>query len=351
MKCPMPVLVVLNEKGSAITRLPYDPQTIKQDFPKLDLIPREVDFINKEDGRFGIVKSTIQNILCRQLDHLPLKIPVNWNKVRTELYRLRDRAHRNHINAVEFATICEQNEVGNKQSCDDLSQLLHDLGVILHFHEDPALADFVVLNPQWATKAVYEIMKHEEVANHNPGRFDRAMLRKVWTDCHFSDEEQGKLLNLMLKDNFEVCFKATENGQEIFIVPQLLPSARPAGFDWQSEKTTLRYTYQYPFMPKGIIGRLIVRLHEDIETATGRKIVWEKGMFLKKDVCRAYITETENPNDGLKRIRIEIQGEKAEDRKCLLRDVRQGTRAHSLPLFSCFKSFPEDFLLLPGVLC
>jgi internalin A len=323
MKRPMPVLVVLNEKGSAITRLPYDPQTIKQDFPKLDLIPRAVDFINKEDGRFGAVTSTIQHILCRQLDHLPLKIPVNWNKVRTELYRLRDRAHRNHINAAEFAAICTHNGVDKKQSRDDLSQLLHDLGVILHFHEDPALADFIVLNPQWATNAVYEIMKHEEVANHNPGRFDQAMLRKVWTDCHFSDEEQSKLLNLMLKDNFEVCFKASENGQKIFIAPQFLPSQRPAGINWQPEKTALRYIYQYPFMPKGIIGRLIVRLHEDIETASGRKIVWEKGMLLKKDGCRAYITEAENPSDGLKRIRIEIQGKKAEDRKYLLRDVRQ----------------------------
>ncbi|GJL84110.1 MAG: hypothetical protein DHS20C01_37440 [marine bacterium B5-7] len=322
MKRPMPVLVLLNEKGSAITRPPYDPQTIKQDFPELALTRRDVDFA-KKDGRFAVVTSTIQEILCHQLDHLPLKIPIDWNKVRTELYRYRDQEHRNHINAAEFAAICEENGVNNKQSRDDLSQLLHDLGVILHFHEDPALADFIVLNPQWAANAVYEIMRHEEAAQHNPGRFDRALLRQVWTDCRFSDEEQGKLLNLMLKDNFEVCFKATENGQEIFIAPQLLPSERPAGFDWQLEPTVLRYIYQYPFMPKGIIGRLIVRLHEDIEAVDARKIVWEKGMLLNKDGCRACIIETENPSDGLKRIRIEIHGKKAEDRKYLLRGISQ----------------------------
>ncbi|MBK8193474.1 MAG: hypothetical protein IPK76_09770 [Lewinellaceae bacterium] len=62
----------------------------------------------------------------------------------------------------------------------------------------------------------------------------------------------------------------------MYIAAQLLPDKRPDEYEWAPEKTTLRYTYQYPFMPKGIIGRLIVRLHEDIESRDGRKIVWKK---------------------------------------------------------------------------
>jgi hypothetical protein len=336
----LPVLVVLNERGSAITRLPYDTETVREDYPKLDVIRREVDFQIKTDGRFNALRDTIQDILCRRMSHLPLQFPNNWNEVRLELYRLREKE--NHIDSVRFERICSDCGVTEKQSRIDLSRWLHDLGVILHFQEDPALADFMVLNPQWASNAVYEIMRHPEVLS-NAGRFQRSLLRKVWTQSGYSDSEQGKLLNLMLKDNFEVCFQTHEHGREIFIAPQLLPDNRPETYRWQQEKTTLRYTYQYPFMPSGIIGRLIVRLHEDLEMSQERKMVWVKGAILAKDGCRAQISEAEDPKDGRKLIRIEVQGDGAEERKNALRDIRlELDRIHdrSFPTLSVFQKIP-----------
>ena len=335
----LPILVVLNEKGNPIARLPYDPENVREDFPKLELIKREVDF-GKKDGRFDALRSTIQDILCHKLGHLPLKFPAHWNEVRLALYRLRET--QNHLDSAEFKRICTEKGVHEPQSRADLSQWLHDLGVILHFHEDPALADFIVLNPQWAANAVYEIMRHEAVLQ-NDGRFDRKMLREVWTVCQFSDAEQAKLLNLMLRDNFEVCFKATEQGHEIYIAPQLLPDQRPKEYQWSAEKSALRYTYQYPFMPNGIIGRLIVRMHEEIETSNGRKIVWGKGAVLKKDGCRAQIFESFDPSDGRKLIKIEVQGDRPEDRKNVLRDIRQELdRIHirSFPALKVFQKIP-----------
>lgn len=335
----LPVLVVLNEKGNPIARPPYDAAAAREDYPKLELIKREVDFGNK-DGRFEALRSAIQDVLCHKLAHLPLKFPKKWNNVRLELHRIGQS--RNHIDSNEYHDICTRQGVTDKQSRDDLSQWLHDLGVILHFHEDPSLADFIVLNPQWAANAVYEIMRHQSVlANH--GRFDKKMLREVWTACSFTDAEQGKLLNLMLKDNFEVCFKAAEQGREIYIAPQLLSEKRPDEYAWTTDKNALRYTYQYPFMPNGIIGRLIVRLHEDIETRNGRKMVWEKGTLLKKDGCQAQIIETTDPADGRKLIKIEVQGEHPEDRKNVLRYIRQeldNIHTRSFPTLKVFHKIP-----------
>jgi internalin A len=336
---PLPVLVVLNEKGNPIARLPYDPESVRSDFPKLDVIKREVDFA-KKDGRFDALRATIQDILCHKLAHLPLKFPTNWNAVRLELYQLRET--QNHIDSETFERICEAKGVNDKQSRADLSQWLHDLGVILHFHEDPSLADFIILNPQWAANAVYEIMRHQDVLQ-NQGRFDRRKLRDVWNACNFTNAEQSNLLNLMLKDNFEVCFKATEEGREIYIAPQLLPDQRPKEYAWTTDGAVLRYTYQYPFMPNGIIGRLIVRLHEEIEVRDGRKIVWEKGALLQKDGCRAQIIESLDPSDGRKLIKIEVRGDKLEDRKNILRDIRQELdRIHlrSFPTLKVFQKIP-----------
>lgn len=97
----------------------------------------------------------------------------------------------------------------------------------------------------------------------------------------------------------------------------------------------MRYTYLYPFMPKGIIGRLIVRLHEFIVTKDGKKVVWEKGTMLEKEGCQALVLESKDANDGRQVIKIEVKGPIRENRKNLLRDIReQVDRIHQ-------RSFPS----------
>ena len=318
-KEPLPVLVVLNERGNPIARMPYDPKEAKKDFPRLSLIKREVDFAVK-DGRLKALPEDIQAILAK-LPHLPLKIPAYWDAVRRELYELRETE--NYIDFNRFREICMRHGIpeGDEQQMTALSQLLHDLGVLLHFHEDLSLRAFLVLSPDWAVNAVYEILRHKEV-EENQGRFGQRLLQKVWARSGYTPFEQGHLLNLMLKDNFEVCFRAEEGQRTIYIAPQLLPAFQPA-FAWPPKGALLRYTYQYPFMPKGIAGRLIVRLHEHLETEKGRKVVWEKGMVLKKDGCRALVQESEDAATGLKLIKIEVGGASPESRRFVLRDIRE----------------------------
>ncbi len=339
LKAPLPMMVVLNEKGNPIATMPYDAETIKKDYPKLNIIKREVDFA-KKDGRIEAVVSAIKDIICHQIEHLPLTIPIGWDEVRRDLVDLKSG---NHITQKEFQGICTKNKIYDVQQQDDLSRLLHDLGVILHFREDIELADFVILNPEWAVDAVYEIMKHEEVKKVNQGRFDQQLLNTAWSEKGFSAAEKGKLLNLMLKDNLEVCFPAKENGRKIYITPQLLPEERPSNFYWQGSKETLRYIYHYPFMPKGIIGRLIVRLNEYIQSEDNKKVVWMNGMVMKKDNCVALVQFQDDKEKDRKIIRIEVQGATLDDRKNVLRDIRNELNfihRRSFPSLRVFQKIP-----------
>jgi internalin A len=341
VKKKLPVLVVLNEKGNPIAKLPYDTETVKDDYPKLNIIRREVDFAIKDDGRLEALTKSIQEVLCHRIGHLPLTIPALWDYVRQELNDLRKSL--NHIDTQKFREICENIGITEKQQQDDLSQLFHDLGVILHFREDPTLADFIVLSPQWAVNAVYAIMKHEEIKKVNQGRFDYPLLQQILTKEGYSAGEQANLLNLMLKNNLEVCFRARENGKEIFIAPQLLPENKPPRLKWKKSPETLRYIYHYPFMPKGIIGRLIVRLNEFIESSGKKKVVWEKGMVMQKDNCRAQVQYIEDKKQGRQIIKIEVQGKQAEDRKNVLRDIRQELESihrRSFPSLRFFQKIP-----------
>lgn len=318
-KEPLPVLVVLNEQGNPITDIPYDPNEVKNDFPNLEIIRRDVDLKEKE-GRFASLVHEIKNILCRRIEHLPLSIPLVWDLVRQDLSELKKE--RNHIGFEEkFTSICKGHGIEDKTQLKNLSQWFHDLGLILHYQDDPRLANFIILNPQWAVNAIYEILRHESVEK-NQGRFKESLLLEVWEEKGYSMQERANLINLMIKDSFEVCFAAEEKGESIFIAPQLLPKKSP-DFKWSKETGNLRYTYQYPFMPKGLIWRLIVRLHKYLEdNEEGNKVIWKLGMVLEQEGSRALIKETTDAKTGGEVIEIEIRGEKGESCRFLLKTIR-----------------------------
>ncbi|MCI5144833.1 MAG: hypothetical protein D3923_04730 [Candidatus Electrothrix sp. AR3] len=324
----LPILVVINEKGNRNPAPPYDAAEVKKQYPHLELIRMEVDF--KEKGkRLEALHEEIKQILCRQIAHLPVVIPTSWDNVQTEIKVLQKSA--NHINHAQFVKICIKHGIVEQQKQDDLSLFLHDLGFILHFHE-LTLKNFVVLNPNWAVNAVYAVLENQDVKNFNQGRFNKKVLQDIWTEKGFSEEEQGNLISLMLKDGLEICFKAADsNGEEIFIAPQLLQEKAPANTAWQDNGETLRYVYDYNFMPKGIITRLIVRLHEDIEGCGDgddccpdyRKLVWKKGAYLRKGGCRAQVRLISDWQHQRERIKIEVQGGRTEDRKHVLWGIRE----------------------------
>lgn len=315
---PMPVLVVLNQKGGVSSVLPYDPATVETEYPKLKIIKHELD-LAKKGSRLQTLLSEIKDLLC-EMPHLPIRFPSNWAAVRAELKRRRDTGV-NHIDADAFTQICIENEVKDPQTQADLSAWLHDLGVILHFHENSTLEDFIIINPKWAAKAVYKIMEFAEIREQGRGRFDGKFLKKVWGEAGFSWEEQTKLERLMTKDLFEVCFSAKEKGETIFIAPQLLPAQQPAVFEWKAIGPQLGYVYVYPFMPKGIVGHLFVQLNEDIEDRDNEKVVWKHGAVLEKEGCRALILERNDGADGRKTIRIQVQGKDTERRRHVLQYV------------------------------
>ena len=268
-----PVMVLINTKGVKTPQLPYDPKEVAESFPDLELIRYEVDFAIKDVALLTLPKR-IQELLCTRVPHLPLRIPAYWEAVRVGLQEMKGEGI-NYIRYDKFEEICRANKIKESQKMKDLSLLLHDLGIILHYQDEHAatLRDFVVLNPHWALDAIYEILKHRELKNRQ-GRFNQKFLTDEW-DKRYSYQDQMLLIGLMLKDNFEVCFSAQENGKEIYIAPQLLPKHAPE-FIWKPGEQSLRYIYRYPFMPSGLIGRLIVRLHEQISTENGKKVLWFK---------------------------------------------------------------------------
>ena len=234
----------------------------------------------------------------QQLPHVGQTLPRTWAKVRQTL----EQDDRNYISLQEYLDICENNGFTRHEDKLQLSGYLHDLGVCLHFQdeEESLLYKTVILKPDWGTNAVYTILDNEQVV-HNQGRFTRDDLKNIWHEETYASM-RGELLELMKK--FQLCYQIPGK-KNAFIAPQLLSGNQPE-YDWDKFKNLiLRYTYP-PFMPKGIITRFIVVMHQFIDQP---KYVWKTGVILSKKNTKAEVIEYY----GRREIRIRVAGNNKRD--------------------------------------
>ena len=103
-----------------------------------------------------------------------------------------------------------------------------------------------------------------------------------------------ELVQLMVR--FALCFPMADSKK--FVAPQLLSPAEPE-YDWD-DADNLVLRYEYDVMPKGIVRRLIVALHDLIEGAR----VWRSGVVLTQNQSRAEIIEEYHR----RRLRIRLLG-------------------------------------------
>jgi hypothetical protein len=157
-----------------------------------------------------------------------------------------------------------------------LSQYLHDLGVFLHFQDDPLLARTVILQNQWATEAVFWILD-DEIVKAQFGRFNSTDCERLWRDSVYADMH---LELLALMQRFELCYELQDSKPPTWLAPQLLPPAKPQELAAWGKLEDLVLRYRYDFLPKGIISRLTVRLHRFVSNP---EMAWVTGVLFKHD--------------------------------------------------------------------
>jgi internalin A len=79
-----------------------------------------------------------------RLPHIGTPLPSTWVKVRERL----EKDPRDYISVDKYLSICEENGFREYKDKLQLSDHLHNLGVILHFQKDPVLYNTVVLKPK-----------------------------------------------------------------------------------------------------------------------------------------------------------------------------------------------------------
>jgi internalin A len=283
-----PVLIVKNEKQDR--RREISERQLRGQFAAL----KETMATNLATNRGlpEILKSIKYYI--SNLQHVGSPLPRTWVKVREVL----EQHSQNYVSLDEYLDICAHNGFSELKDKLQLSGYLHDLGVCLHFQEDPLLRNVVILKPKWGTDAVYKILDNERVIAAL-GYFTQADLANIWSEPEYANMHQ-ELLRLMI--NFKLCYQIPGNGN--YIAPQLLTENQPA-YHWDATDN-LVFRYQYEFMPKGIITQLTVAMHPLI---LHRESVWKSGVILEKDKTRAEVIE----HYGRREIQVRVSGKNKRD--------------------------------------
>lgn len=285
-----PLLIINNEKQDRERAI--NERQLRAQFTNL----RETRRVNLATNRgLSAVLDSIKYHIAT-LDHVGAPLPKTWVRVRDAL----EKDNRYYIGLDEYLDMCEQNGFRKLEDKLQLSGYLHDLGVCLHFQDDPLLSKTIILKPEWGTDAAYRVLDNDTVKQHL-GHFTRSDLTTIWHEPQYANM-QGELLQLMI--NFQLCYEIPDS-PNTFIAPQLLGNNQP-DYDWDtSHNLIMRFTYE-GFMPSGIVTLFIVKMHRLIKEG---ELVWKSGVVLQDRLALAEVIEHYERRE----IRIRIAGKSKRD--------------------------------------
>ena len=306
-----PIILVVNKCDRDVGRRKnIDADDYKKRFPQI----QGVFYVScKDNVGFPRLKKCIKNTAV----NLPLMETLwlnSWLAVRNRLETLTETE--NYISYRKYFSICQENGITEEEALR-LAKYLHDLGVILYYHDDPLLKHLIILSSEWGTDAVYKIL--DEQVHRLKGRngiFYIDDLPYIWKDqSRYPEEFYPHLLNLMEK--FQLTFKVNGN---TYLMAELLDSKSielPLKFPHEN---TLSFRYDYDFLPAGIMTRFIVSINQYIITIDGVKKCWKKGVYLVYGFAYALVSLSDSITE--KFVSIQVSGDDKRYKQELLFLIR-----------------------------
>jgi internalin A len=261
------------------------------------------------------------------LPHVRDLVPNNWFMVKSKLEKLKKKD--NFINQDDYIKLCNKKSVLGEINQRLLISFLHDLGIVLHFQDDPRLETLGILNPQWVTNGVYKIINAKSLFE-NWGVLTLAMLNDILNLPEYPRDKRLFIVDMMKK--FELCFDLEHD--KTFLVPDLLPKDEPA----LNFHGIPAFEYHYPILPSSVMTRFIVRMNQKIENDQ----VWRSGVLLKTGENRALVkADLED-----RTVRVAIDG--LEHTR---RDALAAIRYELDEIHASIKGLnPEKFVPVPGAI-
>lgn len=263
-----PVLVVLNKQ----VQCPFDlnRKSLMEKYPFIK------GFVQTDcETKLGLKE--LEQKIMEQVDKLPelrTEFDAKWMAIKDEVTDLRQKGRR-RLAVADYLMLCRRQKEEELKWQMWLLGFLHDLGVVVCFHDDPRLMNDGVLDPQWVVDGIYTVL-NEPTLKGGDGLITRAQVRKLLPVTEYSDDDLRVLLEMMEK--FELCFPPN-GSRTAMVVPELM-TEQEAGWKehFQELAKCLRFELHYEFLPEGLLPRFIVATHH-LSQAGER---WRTGVMLRQ---------------------------------------------------------------------
>lgn len=277
-----PLLIFQNEKGGRSKAI--DEAGIRGRFPNF----RETHHGDLEQpGSVAGVRKAIEYFV-QQLPHVGTEVPAKWITIRQSLEAKSQTDP--FISQDEYFKIYGAHLPFDRTKALLLSGYLHNIGAFLHFQDDLLLRRTVILQNQWATEAVFRVLD-DEIVKQKLGRFTRADCDRLWHEERYADMHL-ELLGLMEK--FELCYPLVGSREDTWLAPQLLSPSKPSSLAAWPSAADLVLSYRYSFLPRGLISRLMVRMHRFVKRL---ELAWVDGAFFEQQETQVLVEATAKGNE------------------------------------------------------
>ncbi len=242
-----------------------------------------------------------------RLEHIHNELLNTWFAVKSQLEAMKEQKI-DYISYDAYRQMCEAEGIGDALSQRTLIGLLHELGVVLHF-EATHLLGTNVINPDWVTQGVYQIINSNELFQ-SKGILEARALDQMLDPTLYPPEKHPFILEVMRQ--FELCIEFEGSKGDRYLVPDLLSRDEPYTGEWDD---ALAFQYRYDVLPGSVISRFIVRMHPYVYQNT----YWRNGVVLASRDGQNKALVKADPDDG--KMSIHVQGH-ASTRRDLLRFIR-----------------------------
>lgn len=259
-----PVIVIMNKIKEHAFDL--NRRALQQKYPTI----RHFIKTDCEDGT-GI--NELAKLIEREtdrLEHLRDAFPTSWFKIKDELSGMK----KNYLPFEEYCQICLENGETDRSAQELLAGYLHNLGIILHYKDDPRLEDTHVLSPHWVTNGIYKILNSSKLEEQH-GEIRIEHLAEILDTDLYPVSMQRFILDLMKK--FELCLSFPDDDRH-YLVPELLDKQEPEAVGKYIPEHSLNFQYHYPVLLEGLLPRFIVRTNVLSQEGLPR---WRTGVILR----------------------------------------------------------------------
>ena len=223
----------------------------------------------------------LKNALMRWAADLPFmgrKWPDSYSRAESAI-KERAQAATAHIDRAQLNGLFADAAI-DETSFDEVAASMATLGVITQFPDCPDLRDFIVLQPQWLTKAISEIMEDGKLADDR-GEITLQRMQAIWEDKGYAG--LFATFHNCMKE-FELCYDLDQQTGRC-LVPLRFGYIKPR-IPWTPGEHVKERRVRYKLNirpPMGLMSRFIVKTHHMIVSTDDHPngVYWHNGVFLR----------------------------------------------------------------------